>query len=144
MVSEWLRETAGHELDEELEDYFDKTIDEYTRDDLMAVPNSDEMYKRLGDLYSTYLRESNPPEPPAGDRPAKSGRGPGPGPGQGSGPGAGPRGSDAPRWPENRDKKGPRGGKDSKGNPEPATSAAKAEKSAPPDRPASEKTSDKP
>jgi hypothetical protein len=147
MVSEWLRETASHELDEELADFFaGKSLDEYKRDDLMALP-SDEMYKSLSDLYSNYLRESNPAEPPAGDRPGKKrGRGPnsGPGPNPGPGSGPGPRGSDAPRWPDNRDKKGPRGGKDFKGNPEPVAPEAKVEKSAPPDRPGIEKTSDKP
>ncbi len=138
IIAEWLQETATGELDEELADFFvSSAIDDDERDRLMSL-SSDEMFKSLSDQYSEHLRQSTPAKP--GDRPSKK-RGRGPGAGPDSGPG--PRGPDAPRSPENRDRKGPRGGKDfNKGNPEPAGTDAAAERppleKSGPDRPVGE------
>ncbi len=105
IVTGWLRETASHELDEQLADFFEKTIDYEERDRLMSLPG-DEMYKSLGEQYRAHLKQSMPAEPPR-DHPWPHGHRPGP-----------PRGSGARRGPENRDEKDPRAGFDPKGSPE--------------------------
>jgi hypothetical protein len=95
IITEWLRETASHELDEQLASFFEsKWIDDEERDRLMALP-SDEMYKSLSDQYSAHLRQLKPAERP----PRQRGRHPG-------------------TWhrPENPDEKGPPPGKDFKGS----------------------------
>ena len=102
LIAGWLLETASHELDEELADYFENVIGEEDRDKLMSLPSS-EMYDSLRSQYSAHLRQSQPvdrlPRPRSGRRPGS------------------PRGS-PPGWrPENRDEKDPRAGKDFQGNP---------------------------
>jgi hypothetical protein len=105
IIAGWLRETASHELDEQLEDFFANTIDYEERDRLMSLPG-DEMYKSLGEQYRAYLKQSLPAEPPR-DRSRPRGRRLGP-----------PRGSAARHGPESRDEKDPRAGFDPKSNPD--------------------------
>lgn len=94
IIGGWLRETASQELDEQLADFFEKTISDEARDKLMSLP-SDEMYDRLRELYRAYvLKQSKSAEPPRGDRPPWQQRGHHPG---------FPRGSGARHWPENHD-----------------------------------------
>ncbi len=108
IIAHWLRETASreleasHELDEQLADFFEKTINVKERDRLMSLPG-DEMYKSLSDQYRAYLKQSKSAEPPRGDHPPRP-RGHHPGP---------PRGSGTRRWPEIRDEKEAPAAKDS-------------------------------
>ena len=98
IIADWLRETASHELDEQLADFFEKTISDEERDRLMGLP-SDEMYESLSKQYRAYmLKQSKSAEPPRGDRPPWQ---------RGHHPGS-PRGSGGRRWPENRDENDPR------------------------------------
>ncbi len=92
IIAGWLRETASHELDEQLADYFENTIDEEQRDRLMRLP-SDEMYKSLSELYIAHLRQSKSAEPARGDHPRWQ---------HGHHPGS-PRGSTTRHWPDNRE-----------------------------------------
>jgi|SRR5271157_5111048 len=96
IIAEWLRETASHELDEQLADFFENSIDEEERDRLMSL-SSKEMYDSLSDQYSAHLEQSKSAEPPWSDRPPpkRPGR-------RGGGP---PRGSGTRHWPENLDEK---------------------------------------
>ncbi len=106
IIAHWLRETASHELeashefDEQLADFFEKTLSDKDRDRLMRLP-SDEMYKSLSDQYSAYLKQSK-----SGERPLRPR-------GRRSGP---PRGSGARRWLELRDEKETPAATESKGN----------------------------
>ena len=80
IIADWLRETASHELDEQLADFFENTISAEERDRLMGLPG-DEMYKSLSEQYRAHLlKQSKPAEPPRhGDRPGwPRGRRPGP------------------------------------------------------------------
>jgi hypothetical protein len=97
IIAAWLRETASHELDEQLVDFFEKTISDAERDRLMSLP-SDEMYESLSKQYRAYmLKPSKSAEPPRGERPAWQ---------HGHRPGS-PRGSGARRWTGNRDEEDP-------------------------------------
>jgi hypothetical protein len=90
IIHGWLRETASHELNEQLAYFFEKTISDEERDRLMRLP-SEKMYEDLGKEYGAYmLKPSNPGEPPRGERPGWRGRHPGP-----------------RRLPENRDEHAP-------------------------------------
>ncbi|MGO9112250.1 MAG: hypothetical protein ACLP9L_23730 [Thermoguttaceae bacterium] len=129
IIGGWLRETASHELDEQLVDFFENSINDEERDRLMSLP-SDEMYKSLSDQYSAHLKQSKSAESPRGDRPS---------PKRGRRSGGLPWGSGGRHWPENRDDKNPRAGKDFKDNPLPAAAKSTAEK-----RPAEKETSEKP
>jgi hypothetical protein len=96
IIAEWLRDTASHELDEELVYFFENSdfISDEKRDELMSLP-SDEMYKSLSAQYSDHLKQSKSAEPPRGDRSKQRGRRPGPPPWN----------SGARRWPDSRDEK---------------------------------------
>ena len=112
IIAEWLRETASreieasHELDEQLADFFEKTLTDQQRDQLMSLPG-DEMYESLSKQYLAYLmKQSKSDEPPRGNRSFWPH-------GHHSGP---PRGSGGRLWPESRDGKEPRARRDSKGS----------------------------
>ena len=54
IIADWLRETASHELDEQLADFFENTISDEERDRLMSLP-SDEMYESLSKQYRAHV-----------------------------------------------------------------------------------------
>jgi len=119
LIGDWLRETASLELDEQLADYFERTISDEERDRLMSLP-SDEMYDSLSKQYRAHvLKQSKPAEPPRGDRPPWQQRGHHPG---------SPRGSGGRHWPELRDENAGPAGKDAKGNQETAAPKSTADK----------------
>ena len=68
---------ASHELDEQLADFFEKTISDKERDRLMSLP-SDEMYESLSDQYTAYLEAIEVGRAAAGRPPRPRGRRPGP------------------------------------------------------------------
>ena len=115
IVADWLRETASRELDEQLADFFENSIDDEERDRLMSLP-SDEMYESLSKQFrARMLKESKPWEPPhrndgqrRGDRPPWHGHHAG-----------SPWGSGGWRGPDHRDESGKGGGKDSPGKQDP-------------------------
>ena len=108
IIGDWLRETASEELDDQLADFFERTISDEERDRLMSL-SSDEMYTNLSNQYRAHvLKQAKLAEPPhAGDQPHGD-RPPWP---RGRHPG--PRGSAGWHWLDGRD------GNDSrtKGNP---------------------------
>ena len=66
IIADWLRETASHELNEQLVDFFEKTISDEERDRLMSLPG-DEMYESLSKQYRSHvLKQSKSGEPPRG------------------------------------------------------------------------------
>ena len=88
IINDWLRETASQELDEQLVEFFEKTISDEERDRLMSLP-SDEMYESLSKQYRAQLKQAKVAEPPRGDRSVWP---------HGHHPGL-PRGSASRRWP---------------------------------------------
>jgi hypothetical protein len=104
ILGEWLRETASHELDEQLLDFFENSIDIGERDRLMSLP-SEEMFHSLNEQYGAQLTKSKSAERPRGDHPPKQ---------HGRRPSDSPWGSDGRHGPENHDEKDPDPGKDTK------------------------------
>jgi hypothetical protein len=68
IIAGWLRETASSELDERLAEYLESLSGEQ-RDGLMSLP-SDEMYKKLDEMYRAHLGwQARPGEPGYYDQP---------------------------------------------------------------------------
>jgi hypothetical protein len=110
IIAEWLRETASHELNEQLVDFFENSISDAERDRLMSLPG-DEMYEGLSKQYRAHvLKQSKSAEPPRRDDQPRRGERP---PWRGHHPGS-PWGPGARRWPENDDEKASSAGKDSR------------------------------
>jgi hypothetical protein len=102
IVAEWLRETASHELDEQLVDYFENSISDEERDRLMSLPG-DEMYESLSKQYAAHVSKQSK----SAESPRRSDRPPWP---RGRHPGA-PWGSSGRRRPDDRDEKETHAGK---------------------------------
>jgi hypothetical protein len=73
IVREWLRETATHELDEQLGDYFENVISDEDRDRLMSLPG-DDMYDKLSTRYSDYVEKKSPDMARRGDQQRRNGQ----------------------------------------------------------------------
>jgi hypothetical protein len=90
IIAEWLRETPSRELDEQLADYFENSIDEEQRDQLMSLPG-DMMYRSLTEQYLAHVRSTDPqqrrndPSRHNDRQPWQRGGGRHPGPPRGSG-----------------------------------------------------------